>query len=52
MSENILQVLKLTGLNKLAENAKISAEEMQLASNVINPPPAPAPMPPIPVQQP
>tara|TARA_A100001391_G_scaffold118459_1_gene80342 strand:- start:2057 stop:2665 length:609 start_codon:yes stop_codon:yes gene_type:complete len=52
MSENILQVLKLTGLNKLAENAKISAEEMQLASNVINPPPAPAPMPPIPMQQP
>ena len=52
MSENILQILKLTGLNKLAENAKISAEEMQLASNVINPPPAPAPMPPIPTQQP
>ena len=52
MSENILQILKLTGLNKLAENAKISAEEMQLASNVINPPPAPAPMPPIPMQQP
>ena len=52
MSENILQVLKLTGLNKLAENAKISAEEMQLASNVINPPPAPAPIPPIPMEQP
>jgi hypothetical protein len=52
MSENILEILKLSGLNKLAENANISAEEMQLASNVINPPPAPAPIPPMPMEQP
>jgi hypothetical protein len=53
MSENILEILKLSGLNKLAEDAKISTEEMQLASNIINPPPAPMPpMPPMPMDQP
>mgnify|MGYP001191216670 CR=1 FL=1 len=53
MSENILEILKLSGLNKLAESAKISTEEMQLASNIINPPPAPMPpMPPMPMDQP
>ena len=52
MSKDILEILKLSGLNKLAENAKISSEEMQLASTIINLPPAPAPIPPMPMEQP